>query len=453
MNMVGRIVHAMGGSIKVTSDQKGSGTCITVSVPLERAQGRSNSTGSSSAAVAGSLKGLPVGIVLSEEAGRASTGDRAEQLEITASTLAITSIEKTCKYLGLEARTGSWADASATNVNFILEEEFAMEIGRMQDGSDRNSKNQISPIARIPSVVICKNSPSVESVLESWRNDPHYPGIVTEYIASPCGVRTISRAISSALQRHKEYSESPQAKQRESECRELPTRVKTEYNANDQLSAGNDRITVNGALSASQSAPSGFEVQDALEKNPSSATKSATVHDISIEQEPLSCIDEDQTPSQSTPVSAAAATEGPVLLLVDDNKVNLQLLIGFAKKRKYSYLTADDGQAALDTYTKAHEDSISSMPPIGQPTQRPTVVIMDINMPVMDGYESTQRIRSYEKKHHLRPSTIIAVTALGSAAAHREAFGSGFDLFMTKPVKLKDLTKMIENEAPRDSIN
>lgn len=65
-------------------------------------------------------------------------------------------------------------------------------------------------------------------------------------------------------------------------------------------------------------------------------------------------------------------------------------------------------------------------------------------MPIMDGYEATQHIRTYEKKHSLQPATIIALTALGSEAAYQEAFGSGCDMFLTKPVKLKDLTKIIE---------
>jgi DNA-binding response OmpR family regulator len=55
----------------------------------------------------------------------------------------------------------------------------------------------------------------------------------------------------------------------------------------------------------------------------------------------------------------------------------------------------------------------------------------------MDGYESCQRIRAYEMKHHMSP-------ALGSDAARTEAFGSGFDLFVSKPLKLKDLAMLIE---------
>jgi CheY-like chemotaxis protein len=70
---------------------------------------------------------------------------------------------------------------------------------------------------------------------------------------------------------------------------------------------------------------------------------------------------------------------------------------------------------------------------------------MDINMPVMDGYEAAQRIRAYEKKHNMQPAKIFAVTALQSEAAQTEAFGSGFDMFLSKPIKLKSLAKLIQD--------
>jgi CheY-like chemotaxis protein len=66
-------------------------------------------------------------------------------------------------------------------------------------------------------------------------------------------------------------------------------------------------------------------------------------------------------------------------------------------------------------------------------------------MPVMDGYEAVQRIRAYENKHNMKPAKIFAVTALQSEAAQVEAFGSGFDMFLSKPIKLKSLAKLIQD--------
>jgi CheY-like chemotaxis protein len=140
----------------------------------------------------------------------------------------------------------------------------------------------------------------------------------------------------------------------------------------------------------------------------------------------------------------------PVVLLVDDNSINLQLLVRFAKKQNYQYVTASDGKLALEAFENAHRNSSTPSSPDATKTAGlvgdavPRVILMDINMPVMDGYESLQRIRAYEKKHHMSPSKAIAVTALGSDAARAEAFGSGFDLFCSKPLKLKDLAMLIE---------
>lgn len=65
-------------------------------------------------------------------------------------------------------------------------------------------------------------------------------------------------------------------------------------------------------------------------------------------------------------------------------------------------------------------------------------------MPICDGFEATRRIREFEKTDGTPPATIIALTGLGDAGAREEAFASGIDLFLTKPVKLKELSKILE---------
>lgn len=70
---------------------------------------------------------------------------------------------------------------------------------------------------------------------------------------------------------------------------------------------------------------------------------------------------------------------------------------------------------------------------------------MDISMPVMDGFEATRQIRTFERGQDITPATIIALTGLGSAEAQEEAFVSGIDLFLTKPIKLDKLTKNLND--------
>jgi CheY-like chemotaxis protein len=156
-----------------------------------------------------------------------------------------------------------------------------------------------------------------------------------------------------------------------------------------------------------------------------------------------------QPPAASAVANASVAAttpiaEGPVLLLVDDNRVNLQLLVAFAKMNKFRYVPALEGNLALDAFEEAHRNSLEPSASGEATVEIPTVVLMDTDFPVMDGYESTRRIRAYEGKHQMKPAKIIAVTALQSEAAQTEAFGSGFNMFLSKPIKLKSLSERIQ---------
>lgn len=100
------------------------------------------------------------------------------------------------------------------------------------------------------------------------------------------------------------------------------------------------------------------------------------------------------------------------------------------KKLKHSYQIARDGLEALESY-KSSAGHFSC-------------VLMDISMPVMDGLESTRRIREFEQAQNLAPSLIIALTGLASESTQQEAFASGVDIFMTKPVQLKQLADVLD---------
>ncbi|OBS28499.1 hypothetical protein FPOA_02435 [Fusarium poae] len=106
------------------------------------------------------------------------------------------------------------------------------------------------------------------------------------------------------------------------------------------------------------------------------------------------------TPTQTT----QGYFHNPEFLLVDDNFINLKILSSYMKKLKQPYQTASDGLEAVTAYEAD--------------PGRYTCILMDISMPVMDGFEATR---------------------LASEEAQREAEVSGLDLFLTKPVRLKEL--------------
>jgi CheY-like chemotaxis protein len=132
-------------------------------------------------------------------------------------------------------------------------------------------------------------------------------------------------------------------------------------------------------------------------------------------------------------VPAAASDKSPILL-VDDNEINLKLLVTFMKKAKFSYECATDGLQALQAYKRASADRDRAF----------RYILMDISMPVMDGLAATREIREFERKNKIEPRTvIIALTGLASEMTQNDALHSGMDYFRVKPVKFKDLLKVL----------
>ncbi|GAB7355134.1 hypothetical protein MBLNU459_g5709t1 [Dothideomycetes sp. NU459] len=133
----------------------------------------------------------------------------------------------------------------------------------------------------------------------------------------------------------------------------------------------------------------------------------------------------------------------PTLLLVDDNEVNLKLLQTYVVRRLYTCVTlARDGAQAVAAYERALYTDM----PID-------VIFMDISMPIMDGFEATRRIRDLESSLAAareastltsHKALIVAITGNASANDQAMAFIHGIDLYMTKPVSLKETGKLLQ---------
>ncbi|GKU08074.1 unnamed protein product [Fusarium langsethiae] len=130
------------------------------------------------------------------------------------------------------------------------------------------------------------------------------------------------------------------------------------------------------------------------------------------------------------------------VLLVDDNKINLNLLTMFMKKYGFTYEEAENGEEAVETFTKS---TIGNGEPRGPIKKRFDYILMDISMPVMNGIEATKRIRKIEAKYKVPRTMVFALTGLASADARLDAISAGVDLFLPKPVKFAELKTMIEN--------
>ncbi|PLA74273.1 hypothetical protein CYQ88_07070 [Hydrogenovibrio sp. SC-1] len=124
------------------------------------------------------------------------------------------------------------------------------------------------------------------------------------------------------------------------------------------------------------------------------------------------------------------------ILLVEDNEVNRKIAMAVLKKNGYEVQHAHNGQEALDTLKQQSFDA----------------VLMDMQMPVMDGLEATRLWREFENRYQLTPTPIIAMTANAMLEDKQRCFEAGMNGFISKPFKADTLRKtlsetMLSNES------
>ena len=115
------------------------------------------------------------------------------------------------------------------------------------------------------------------------------------------------------------------------------------------------------------------------------------------------------------------------VLLVDDNKVNLLVARRMLERWGYKVITAEDGQKGLEAWSQFH----------------PFLVLMDLQMPVMDGFEAVRRIRSQMLQRGIARIPIIALTADAESSTQQRALDAGMDDVIVKPFNPLYLREMI----------
>ncbi len=133
----------------------------------------------------------------------------------------------------------------------------------------------------------------------------------------------------------------------------------------------------------------------------------------------------DHVPEPSLPTEPPAldsdfAREHPSqILVVEDDKINLKLILTMLRKLGYDPLTAMDGREAVQVYEREHPD----------------FVLMDIQMPEMDGITATRLIREIESEKNLSPTFISVLTANTVPEDQHRCFEAGANQFLNKPVR------------------
>jgi len=127
------------------------------------------------------------------------------------------------------------------------------------------------------------------------------------------------------------------------------------------------------------------------------------------------------------------------ILLAEDNIVNQKLAAKILEKRGYHVIVAPDGKKAVDAFEKEHFD----------------LILMDVQMPEMDGFEATAEIREKELELATRNSQpvtripIVAMTAHAMKGYRDKCLKAGMDDYISKPVKPEELFEVIKKVTSR----
>jgi signal transduction histidine kinase/ActR/RegA family two-component response regulator len=131
---------------------------------------------------------------------------------------------------------------------------------------------------------------------------------------------------------------------------------------------------------------------------------------------------------------AAFRAERPLILLAEDNESSIRTVSDYLSAKNYRVVVARNGSAGIELARQ----------------ERPEVILMDIQMPGMDGLEATRRIRA---EAGLSKIPVIALTALAMRGDREKCLAAGANDYMSKPCSLKKLVAMIETHRKKSRQN
>ncbi|HET8711717.1 MAG TPA: response regulator, partial [Spongiibacteraceae bacterium] len=118
------------------------------------------------------------------------------------------------------------------------------------------------------------------------------------------------------------------------------------------------------------------------------------------------------------------------LLVVEDNITNQVVIQSMLEKLGHDGRVAANGKEAIEVYRAHHHEF--------------DIVLMDCEMPGMDGYEATRRIRAYEREHNLMSKMIVALTAHTLEEHIGACRAAGMDAHLAKPLSLERLREFLQ---------
>ncbi|KAI4755085.1 hypothetical protein E4T52_13983 [Aureobasidium sp. EXF-3400] len=445
--IISAIIKSMGGTIKVESEQ-GKGTKTTVTLEMmhiavkEEDVDRSVITSCSK-----KTQGMKIGFIGFDADSYKKEPQPGTRSPENALHRFMASFHRMCQnWFGMDMQITEGIDQSGVDV--FLTTEKGLELvqdqmkKRMGNKSDKDAQNEL---ADIPLLVICNSVSAANAMMH--HPQPHVTGVLSQ----PCGPRKLAKSLTLCLEAHKN------AKTKEP----MPSVRKI---LDDSLGEGQhlqdttfQKVLESEDHALSVEARAKGHTGDAPLKHPQNDTVEFAQGKSKLPKVDTSLLNNTDDLPSPAPTSGSAGpfsrtnsdSDKPVrkVLLVDDNRVNLQLLVTYIKRSGHYFKTASNGLEALEIYKSECDNSQAGPNKDNNENQDPPFdyVLMDVSMPIMDGLTATRKIRAHEGANNIKPAIVVALTGLASAQAQQEAYSSGVDTFMTKPVKLKELGKMLDD--------
>jgi len=445
--IISAIIKSMGGTIEVESEE-GKGTKTTVVLEMMHIAASDEDVGRSViTSCANRTKGMKVGFIGFDADSYKKEPQPGTRSPENATHRFMTSFHAMCQnWFNMEMQISQGIDQTGVDVFLTTEKGLEQVQGqlkeRMKNKSDKDAQNEL---ADIPLLVICNSVSAANAMMHHPRS--HVTGVLSQ----PCGPRKLAKSLTLCLEAHKNAkTNEPMPSVR----KVLDDSLGEGYHLGD---TSFQKALESEKHAMSQQAKEKGHTGDAPLKHPQKDTVEIAQGTSRMPETDTSMLSKTGSPTSPAPSAGSSGpisrsnsgTDKPVrkVLLVDDNRVNLQLLVTYVKRSGHYFVTASDGLEAFEAYKAECNNSQANPGNDKNEMQDPPFdyVLMDLSMPVMDGLTSTRKIRAHERANNIKPSKVVALTGLASAQAQQEAYSSGVDTFMTKPVKLKELGKMLDN--------
>lgn len=402
LSLVKRIIKTLEGSVTVDS-QVGVGTCVRVTVPVPEATNEKRSE-SNFEELKDALAGLRVFFVGLNEGTQKLVGGKQSISEFDL-------MHKLCS---------EWLKLQVVKLNDEFRPDLVLcgESGMSELLNDTGRRHLSAPI-----IVICKDAVAAYQHNKSFHDMRAHR--ILQFISQPVGPRKLAKSFDAAFSRWTKAAEAEipgsisEITTPHLHPSMIPFSVNSFFTESGFSNSTNEHEPTMKVALHREVTPEEYKPQEAALLEDKQQDLAQSVHKT---DDPQTAIGETGDYKQAP----AQTIQEQEILLVDDNKINLRILMSYMKRLKRRYKTATNGLEALETFA-ASPSSFSC-------------ILMDLSMPVMDGLESTRKIRELERTRKPQSHTkIIALTGLASSRSRQGAFASGIDLYLTKPVRLKEL--------------